>query len=108
MYPDEIENAIHQLAIVKQLEAEAKALKSQAAETLTSYMRSNGIKSLESDHCQAKVSYTEPSTTSRFSKTKAKQNLLSSGVLADVIEQCFSDATEQSERAGYVTYTPYN
>jgi hypothetical protein len=102
----QIEDAISSLAIAKQLEVEAKLLKQKASDILMPFMSSASLKTIESKTSRGSVVYVAPTISKKFSKDKAKAELLMRGVDADVIAESFEASTEESNRAGYVSFKP--
>lgn len=100
----QIEDAIQQLHLAKQLEAEAKLWKAQAADVLVPYMVSVGLKKYDSRTVKGSVTYVAPGVSKKFNKEKAAQGLLVKGVAADVIQSVYADATKENPRAGYVKF----
>lgn len=101
---DVIEDAILQLQLAKQLEAEAATLKSLAADVLMPYMARVGLKKYDSRTVKGSVTYVAPGVTKKFNKEKAAQEFLVKGVAADVIQSVYADATKENPRAGYVKF----
>lgn len=100
----QIEDAIQQLYLAKQLATEAESLKSQATTVLMPYMASSGLKKYDSRTVRGSVTYVAPGVSKKFNKEKAAQELLVGGVSADVIQSAYNAATSESARAGYVKF----
>lgn len=100
----QIEDAIQQLYLAKQLTTEAESLKSQAAAILLPYMSSSGLKKYDSRTIRGAVTYVAPGVSKKFNKEKAAQELLVGGVNANVIQSAYKAATSESVRAGYVKF----
>lgn len=101
---EDVEQAIAQLSMAKELEEEAKRMKKSASETLVSFMERAKLSTLTSTITPGIVTYVRPTVTKKFNKDTAKANLMLKGVGAAVIQECFDGATEESARAGYVQF----
>ena len=101
---EDVEQAIAQLSMAKELEEEAKRMKKNASETLMSFMERAKLSTLTSTITPGTVTYVSPTVTKKFNKDTAKANLMLKGVGAAVIQKCFDEATTKSARAGYVQF----
>lgn len=101
---DAVRNAVIQLALAKQMQAEIEELKSKAAEVLIPFMSASKTKSLKIDGVEGSVAYVAPSIVKKFNKEKAAQELLSKGVNADVIQASYEAAIKNAPRSGYIKF----
>lgn len=100
-----MEDAAHNLALAKVLEAEAKKLKADAHEVLFQHM-SPEFKEYTSDHSKGSIVYIPAGETKTFSKEAAAQGLLSKGVPATTIHDVWNASVTIKPRAAYIKWVP--
>lgn len=104
--PASILAAMGKLSLARSLEEEAKDLRRQATDTLIYHMEDTNIKKCI-DAQGNSVTYIAPSTRKSVNSTKAKEELINRGLPANVIAECFTEATTVTPTAASVRYTPH-